>query len=200
VPLRFQLLVWTLDPIACPVEVVPPISEASAIIVVVTGASGVGKTTLVQALETRQLPGVRCYYFDSVGVPSSEEMTARFGSPESWQAATTRQWIARLAAKRDRLAVLDGQVRPSEIRAAFSQSGVSRGEILLIDCNQEVREARLRAGRSQPELASAQMAAWAAYLRGQADALGLPILDTTKLTIEEALEDLVARINAWAAA
>jgi hypothetical protein len=44
------------------------------------------------------------------------------------------------------------------------------------------------------------MATWAAYLRGQADALGLPILDTTHLTVAEAAEEFIARIQAWAAA
>lgn len=169
-------------------------------IVVVTGASGTGKTTLVRALEARNLPGIRCHYFDSVGIPTAEAMIAEFGSPEEWQTATTRRWIAKLAENGDpyQLAVLDGQVRPSVVQAAFARCGVTHGEILLIDCGQEVREARLRFERRQPELASPQMAAWAAYLRGQADALGLPILDTTYLTIVEATQDLTTRIQAWA--
>ncbi len=171
-------------------------------IVVVTGASGAGKTTLVRALEDRNLPGIRCHYFDSVGVPTPEAMIAEFGSPEEWQAETTHRWIAKLAKNGDphQVGVLDGQVRPSVALAAFARCGVSRGEILLIDCSQRVREARLRDERRQPELASPQMAAWAAYLRGQADALGLPILDTTDLTIVEAARELTVRIQAWATA
>ena len=172
-----------------------------SLIFVVTGASGVGKTALVRGLEARQLPDVRCHYFDSVGVPTVERMTAEFGSAEEWQRVTTRGWIARLAEDRDRghVAVLDGQVRPSEVRAAFARSEVSRGEILLVECAHDVREARLRAERNQPELATADMRAWAAYLRGQADALHLPILDTTKLTVEQGVEELVVRIREWAA-
>ena len=109
---------------------------------------------------------------------------------------TTRRWIAELAADRarGRVSVLDGQVRPSEVRAAFARSEVSRGEILLVDCDPKVREARLVA-RNQPELATADMRAWAAYLRGQADALHLPILDTTTITVEEGVEELVTRIR-----
>jgi hypothetical protein len=34
------------------------------------------------------------------------------------------------------------------------------------------------------------MAAWAAYLRGQADALGLPIVDTTTATVTAATDAL----------
>lgn len=162
------------------------------ILVVVTGASGVGKTTLVRALDQRQLDGVHCYYFDSIGVPTTEEMVARFGSASSWQETMTRQWISRLAANADetRIAVLDGQVRPSVVRSAFAESGVSRGRIVLVDCSHEVREERLRVDRNQPDLASRDMAAWAAYLRGQADALDLPIVDTTTLSLTEATEAL----------
>lgn len=42
-------------------------------IVVVTGASGSGKTAAVHALDARALPGIRCYYFDSIRVPSRDE-------------------------------------------------------------------------------------------------------------------------------
>jgi type II secretory pathway predicted ATPase ExeA len=50
-------------------------------ILVVTGASGSGKTTTVRALEARALPGVRCYYFDAVGVPAAGALEREFGSP-----------------------------------------------------------------------------------------------------------------------
>jgi dephospho-CoA kinase len=161
-------------------------------IVVVTGASGVGKTTLVRALEQRRLEGITCCYFDSIGVPSAEEMIARFGSPSGWQEAMTRQWVAQLARNADRadIAVLEGQVRPSFVRRAFAEVGVSRGRVVLIDCTHEVRERRLREDRNQPELASRDMAAWAAYLRGQADALDLPVVDTTTANLADATEAL----------
>jgi hypothetical protein len=34
------------------------------------------------------------------------------------------------------------------------------------------------------------MDSWAAYLRGQADALGLPIIDTSRLTLQGAVDAL----------
>ena len=157
-----------------------------------TGASGAGKTTLVRELEQRALAGVRCYYFDSVGVPSPETMAAQFGSGSAWQEAMTRHWVARLAANADgaQVVVLDGQVRPSFVRSAFTEAGVSKGQIVLVDCDHDVREGRLRGARNQPGLASRDMAAWAAYLRGQADALGLPIVDTTTATVTDATDAL----------
>jgi hypothetical protein len=43
------------------------------------------------------------------------------------------------------------------------------------------------------------MACWAAYLRGQADALDLPIINTSALTIEAATDALHAHIAGLAA-
>ena len=166
------------------------------IILVVTGASGAGKTTLVRGLEARGLPGVSCHYFDSIGVPSPEVMQRDFGGGAAWQEATTRTWIERLALRTDRVAVLDGQTRPSVVRAAFRRADIRQGAIALIDCDREERNRRLHAERGQPELASAQMDTWAAYLRGQADALELPIIDTTHLAPEAAVSRLVDLVNA----
>ena len=165
------------------------------IILVVTGASGVGKTTLVRGLEARNLPGISCHYFDSIGVPSLEVMERDFGGGAGWQEVATRTWIERLSLRADRVAVLDGQTRPSVVRAAFRRADVRRGAIALIDCAAEERNRRLHVDREQPELASARMDAWAAYLKGQADALDLPIIDTTSLTPEAALDELVVLVN-----
>jgi hypothetical protein len=63
-----------------------------------------------------------------------------------------------------------------------------------IDCTREVRKARLVA-RGQPELATDDMHAWAAYLRGQAHALGLPVIDTSGLGIEQAIDALLADVT-----
>jgi hypothetical protein len=162
-------------------------------LLVVTGASGVGKTALVRGLERRALPSVRCHYFDSIGVPAPEAMIREYGSGEEWQRAMTERWVRRLADETPpgSLAVLDGQVRPSFVVDALAATPVPVAEILLIDCDHGVREARLRGERGQPELATAEMAAWAAYLRGQADALGLPRLDTSSASVEESLVLLV---------
>jgi hypothetical protein len=165
--------------------------------VVLTGASGAGKTTLVQALEGADLPGVGCYYFDSVGVPSTAEMIARHGGPEQWQRDTALAWMRRLAANVDgvRVAVLDGQVRPTFLREAFAQAGVEAGIIILVDCSPAERRARLHGPRAQPEIATPEMDAWAAYLRGQADALGLPVLDTSDASVAASAAELRAMIT-----
>lgn len=61
---------------------------------------------------------------------------------------------------------------------------------MLLDCARDVREERLRTERQQPELVTEQMQTWAVYLRGQADARRLTIVDTTALSIEQIADRL----------
>jgi len=169
-------------------------------ILVITGASGAGKTTAVNALDARNVPGVRCFFFDSIGVPGVEVMEREFGGGEQWQAFATGEWIARLGAVPDdvHVAVLDGQTRPSFVFGAAGRAGSRQVHVVLLECSPERRATRLTDARQQPELASERMNNWAAYLRGQADALHLDVIDTTSLTVAEVadrLELLVRRLS-----
>jgi hypothetical protein len=166
----------------------------------VIGASGAGKTAAVQVLSARGVPGVRYYYFDSIGVPAPADMEREWGSGERWQEAMTHRWIERLAANPDRceLALLEGQTRPSFITPHLASAGIRHARLLLLDCTPAVRLARLRDARGQPELAGDRMDAWAVYLRGQADALGIRVLDTSDMTIEgvaDVLEEELDRLR-----
>jgi hypothetical protein len=156
-------------------------------ILVVTGASGAGKTTAVEALDARNVPGVRCFFFDSIAVPSAEVMERDFGGGEPWQAFATAEWLTRLSALPEdvRVAILDGQTRPSFVFDAAANAAPRTVRVVLLDCSPEVRTLRLTGARQQPELATERMNNWAAYLRGQADALHLDVIDTTSVTIDE---------------
>ena len=153
---------------------------------VVTGASGAGKTATVRALDARRIPGIRCFYFDSIGVPTPEVMDRDYGGPERWQASATGKWLTRLGGLPNeiRVAILDGQTRPSFVFDAAAQAAPRRVHVALLDCSSDVRRERMRGPRQQPELADARMDQWAAYLRGQADALHLVVIDTSALTVE----------------
>jgi hypothetical protein len=161
-------------------------------ILVVTGASGAGKTATVQALDALAVPGVRCFYFDSIGVPTPDVMERDFGGAEQRQAFTTGKWLARLSSLPAdvHLAALDGQTRPSFVIDAAARALPRVVHVVLLDCAPHVRTERLRGSRQQSELATAEMDQWAIYLRGQADAIGLPVIDTTLLTVGEAAAQL----------
>ncbi len=151
----------------------------------------------MRALEGRALSGIRCYYFDAIGVPSIEEMRRDFGDPEQWQALTTQRWLDQLATTADgtEVCVLDGQTRPSFVRSAAERAGIAVARVVLLDATPSVRHARLAGCRGQPGLCNSQMDCWAAYLRGQADALNLPVIDTTGLGIASAADALVAYVE-----
>ena len=171
-------------------------------ILLVTGVSGVGKTAAVRCLEARRRPDVRCFYFDSIGVPSEEVMNRDFGGGEGWQADATRKWISRLATETvgGAVSILDAQTRPSFVRAALAGSEGIAVRVVLLECAAAVRHARLEM-RGQPEFAAPRMDVWAGYLRGQADALQLPIVDTTHMNVEvvaDALETEIETLRAEA--
>jgi len=154
-------------------------------LVVLVGASGAGKTTTAEVLERRPTWRGRTHFFDSIGVPSGEEMEAGDWGGEDWQMWATRQWMDRLAQGDSALQLLEAQTRPTSVLTALAKHDDLKAEIILLDCTIEVRRYRLVELRKRPELANAQMDCWAAYLAGQAHALGLPVIDTGELTPDE---------------
>jgi tetratricopeptide (TPR) repeat protein len=141
-------------------------------VIVLTGASGAGKTTLVLALDEQRRAGVACVNCDRTG-------------------QTLAQWIQRmLDDRRIEVAVLDTQVRPSDARRELARAAVAVSRVVLVDCEPARRNERLRESRGQADLATPGMDCWAAYLRGQADALQLPIIDTTSAAVGESLATL----------
>jgi dephospho-CoA kinase len=152
-----------------------------------TGASGAGKTTLTLKLHELGIPGVEGINCDRVKVEVDES-----GNSGDLQAARLRHWISELskAETKIELAVLDTQIRPHRALEVLSKAGVEYKQIVLVDCDPTTRNKRLHLNRSQPELANPKMDCWAAYLRGQADALNLSIIDTSDDPIEKSLQAL----------
>lgn len=156
----------------------------SPAILVLTGASGAGKTTLALKLNELEIPGVKGINCDRVRVESNES--------SDQQSEILRYWISHLrqAETGIELAVLDTQIRPHRALEVLSQTGIQHAQIVLVDCDPAKRNERLHVDRDQPELASARMDCWAAYLRGQADALNLSIIDTSDDSIEQSVVQL----------
>ena len=128
-------------------------------------------------------------YFDSIGVPSAEEMRA-FGAGHepggAWQRAMTLEWMERLRplAAAGEPVLFEGQMRFAFLIEALERAGwlveqAQRSEveeraarIVLVDCDDATRVRRLREDRGQPALAGAAMLRWAQYLREEAAAGG----------------------------
>lgn len=162
----------------------------------VIGASGSGKTVAVKSLEQQKLPDMAFCYFDSIGVPSFEEMVKQHGSADEWQRLSTHKWVKK--AKEEFLSsmnvILDGQARPAFIEEACKENGVSAYKIILIDCSDDVRNERLNK-RGHPELADDKMMNWAKYLREQCQKENCTVLDNTNMTIEESAAALKQHLN-----
>ena len=148
----------------------------SPAILVLTGASGAGKTTLTLKLNEVTIPGVQGINCDRVKIERDENADST--DPQS---EVLRYWISHLSQPETgvELAVLDTQIRPHRALEVLSQAAVDHAQIVLVDCDPVKRNERLHIDRGQPELANPRMDCWAAYLRGQADALQLSIIDTS---------------------
>jgi dephospho-CoA kinase len=159
----------------------------SQAIIVLTGASGAGKTTLTLKLKELAIPGIEGINCDRVKIEAHE--TA--GSTDS-QVERLRYWISQLSQQEANieLAVLDTQIRPLRALEVLNQTSNVCTQIVLVDCDPLKRNERLHVDRSQPELATQRMDCWAAYLRGQADALKLSIIDTSTDPIDKSLIEL----------
>lgn len=162
----------------------------------VSGASGVGKTTVLAAIrahvDARLLPILA---FDSLGVPSIAEMERGWDSARGWQKAMTWLWvqIARSAHRTRPLVVLEGSFDPQYAIAACHANRMRYG-VALLDLADDARRARL-AQRGQRDHAITEPDDWASYLREQARDLGGTIVDASA-----PVDQLAARLSALALA
>ena len=158
-------------------------------LVILTGASGSGKTTIAERIEQQHINEARVFRFDSIGVPSPEERIAGWGSGGGWQRAMTIDWLLRIAKQRDALPILfEGQMRLSFITEGLAAAGIEDARVVLVHCDDAARTHRLCNERKQPELANAEMMNWARFLRDEAEKAGFDLLDTSKISIEESVE------------
>ncbi|MBE9051279.1 AAA family ATPase [Nostocales cyanobacterium LEGE 11386] len=162
-------------------------------ILFLSGASGVGKTTIVNALKAKNTNKSHFFiHFDSIGVPSLTEMIEQVDSGERWQEITTHKWIAKILKEYQKTdtVIIEGQVRLNFIEDACQNFGLTKYAIALIDCTWEVMQERLINIRQQPELVNSDMQNWANLLRKQALCKNIKIIDTSVYTLEEVLDIL----------
>ena len=137
-------------------------------LVVLTGASGSGKTTIAHQIEAEH-PEITVYRFDTIGVPSAEVM-ATYGAGHqpggAWQRAMTLQWFERIAEvlANGRPVLFEGQMRIAFVQEALQVHGIEHARVICVECDNLTRTARLTHERLQPELANESMMGWSRYL------------------------------------
>lgn len=82
-------------------------------------------------------------------------------------------------------------MRIAFVMEALAENQISSAHVILLDCDDNTRAHRLRIHRSQPDLANRDMMNWARYLREEADAADVKILDTGRLPIAECVRVIV---------
>ena len=160
-------------------------------LLIMTGASGSGKTAIAKAIEADR-PSITVFHFDTIGAPSAEVM-ASFGTGHepggSWQRAMTLKWFERIATlvASGRAVLFEGQMRIAFIQEALNAFRIENARVLCVECDDSTRIHRLTHHRVQPELANESMMAWARYLHQEAIDAGCKILDTTNLSLADSV-------------
>jgi hypothetical protein len=124
-------------------------------LVILTGASGSGKTTIAERIEKQYSEQTRVFRFDSIEVPSTEERIARWGAGSGpgggWQRAMTIEWLGRIARERGGFPILfEGQMRSSFIMEGLATAGIAAARIVLVHRHDATRTHRLCNERNQP--------------------------------------------------
>ena len=68
-------------------------------IIFVLGASGSGKTTTVEYIESENPDKYFFAYFDQPKVPSEEEIEKQYGNWENWGIQRTNEWLDKIKIK-----------------------------------------------------------------------------------------------------
>lgn len=168
-------------------------------IIFISGVSGSGKTTLLKNL-CPQLPETTvCLHFDSIGVPSTEQMIQDYGSPRAWQEAMTQHWVNIILTNYydKALIILEGQVNFDFIEEACKKNNFKNYSMILVHCNDVVRHERLRNNRNQPELINQDMDNWAHFLYTQALNKDITILNSEFMGINEMVKHMLNQIKKY---
>lgn len=166
--------------------------------VIMTGASGVGKTTIARAI--RQLhPEVSVFLDEELERPTErfmESIGPTEGPGGPFQRGFALYSIPNIASAREsgKPILLDCQCRVAFIIEAITTARVTDVRAVLVECDDPTRDARLL-GRGSPELANEQMRNWSKYLHSEAVDAGLDIMDTSAHSLKENVAHILSYLQ-----
>jgi hypothetical protein len=130
-------------------------------LLLVVGASGSGKTAVLEQLRAQPRPGLAVHDFDEIGVPD--------GAMPSWRQRANEAWLQRLlTSDQGPDVVLAGHTPLGELLATPSAVDLDAIACCLLDCRKVTRVDRLARRRPWTAGETAWHLAWAAWLREHA--------------------------------
>lgn len=161
----------------------------------ITGASGVGKTTILKEVSKRLSndPSVKIFHFDDMGMPNWDEVE----DTKKWQEEATIAWIDKLMAiaeKEGAHILFEGSTDMKFFVQGFEKHNFLDYKILLFDCSETTMKNRLK-HRGQPELYTKDMIGWLNYLRREAIAKDIEIIKTDERSVTEIGTEIIKRIK-----
>lgn len=164
-------------------------------IITITGASGVGKTSTLKEL-SKNLPeniNVKIFHIDELVKPNWEEIE----DTKKWQEETTLalvNMLVKTAANENVHVIFEGSTDIKFYIQGFEKNNYLDYKILLFDCSQETMKNRL-IQRGQPELYHSDMINWLNYLRKEAIERNIEIVKTDNITFEEIGQKIIKELN-----
>ena len=124
-----------------------------------------------------------------MGLPNWDEIE----DTVKWQEEATVAWVDKLVkmAREEKVHVIfEGSTDIRFYIQGFEKNTFADYKIMLFDCSEETMKNRL-IQRGQPELYQPNMVGWLNYLRREAIAKNIGIINTEKLTIAEVEQNII---------